>query len=79
MENEITVKRVWLDATHIYMETKQGDTKSHPLEWFPRLFNASPKQRDNFELSPFGIHWPELDEDLSYEGFYHYSKELVKT
>jgi hypothetical protein len=39
-----------------------------PLWWYPRLFRATPKQRANCELSPFGVHWPDIDEDLSIEG-----------
>jgi hypothetical protein len=39
-----------------------------PLDWYPRLKGASAKQRSNFEIMPMGIHWPELDEDLSIAG-----------
>jgi hypothetical protein len=39
-----------------------------PLWWNPRLMNATPRQRANVELSPFGVHWPDVDEDLSIEG-----------
>jgi hypothetical protein len=39
-----------------------------PLWWYPRLLNATPRQRGNYELSPFGMHWPDIDEDLSIEG-----------
>jgi hypothetical protein len=41
-----------------------------PLVWFPRLLDATPEQREKWELSGagHGIHWPELDEDLSAEG-----------
>lgn len=39
-----------------------------PLWWYPRLLAATPKQRGNIELSPFGVHWPDIDEDLSIEG-----------
>jgi hypothetical protein len=35
-----------------------------PLEWYPRLRDASVSARSNFELMPMGIHWPELDADL---------------
>ncbi|HWV29876.1 MAG TPA: DUF2442 domain-containing protein [Dyadobacter sp.] len=35
---------------------------------------VSQVERERFELSPFGIHWPELDDDLSFEGFFTYSK-----
>lgn len=39
-----------------------------PLWWYPRLLQATPAQRASYELSPFGVHWPEIDEDLSIEG-----------
>ena len=39
-----------------------------PLWWYPRLLSATPAQRAKVELSLFGIHWPEIDEDLSVEG-----------
>jgi hypothetical protein len=39
-----------------------------PLEWYPRLQNASVSARTNFDLMPMGIHWPELDEDLGIAG-----------
>ena len=39
-----------------------------PLWWYPRLLKSSPEQRQRYELSPFGVHWPEIDEDLSIEG-----------
>lgn len=41
-----------------------------PLEWFPRLRNGSREQRQNWRLigKGVGIHWPDLDEDLSLEG-----------
>ncbi|WP_119068964.1 DUF2442 domain-containing protein [Aggregatilinea lenta] len=39
-----------------------------PLNWYPRLANATPEQRAVFELSRGGVHWPDLDEDLSVAG-----------
>ena len=39
-----------------------------PLDWYPRLKAATAKQRANFEIMPMGIHWPDLDEDLSIAG-----------
>jgi hypothetical protein len=39
-----------------------------PLAWFPRLERASAAEREGFEISPFGIHWEALDEDVSVEG-----------
>lgn len=47
-----------------------GRTISVPLAWYPRLRNATPSQRANWTLAGagFGIHWPDLDEDLTTEG-----------
>jgi Protein of unknown function (DUF2442) len=47
-----------------------GRSISMPLLWYPRLANATVYQRNAYELqvSGYGIHWPELDEDLSVEG-----------
>lgn len=39
-----------------------------PLVWFPHLLHATPAQRENYELSRRGLHWDELDEDISVEG-----------
>ena len=50
------------------------------LRWFDRLWNVTPEQREQYELSSWGnsIHWPELDEDLSLEGFYTYNKDEIE-
>ena len=47
-----------------------GRRISVPLAWFPRLLHATPQQRSKWELlgNGQGIHWPEVDEDLSVEG-----------
>lgn len=47
-----------------------GRVISVPLAWYPRLLNASPDQRANWQVAGggYGIHWPEIDEDLSTEG-----------
>lgn len=39
-----------------------------PLAWFPRLLNATPEQRAAYEISPRGLHWDALDEDISIAG-----------
>lgn len=47
-----------------------GRQISVPLEWYPRLAGASADARSNWEIcgGGYGLHWPELDEDLSTEG-----------
>ena len=44
---------------------KDGRVLSVPLDWYPRLALASPPQRENYEISYSGIHWPDVDEDIS--------------
>jgi Protein of unknown function (DUF2442) len=45
-----------------------GRALSVPLWWCPRLLHATPAQRDHFEIGRFGIHWPEIDEDIELAG-----------
>jgi Protein of unknown function (DUF2442) len=49
---------------------RDGRVISVPLAWYPRLLNATPGQRNNWKIAGggYGIHWPEIDEDLSTEG-----------
>lgn len=56
--------------TTIIIDLVDGRTVSAPLVWFPRLSQASKSQRENWQLlgDGEGIHWPELDEDLSVAG-----------
>ena len=51
-------------------ELSDGRTISVPLAWYPRLVHATQAERDNWEVigDGHGIHWPDLDEDLSVEG-----------
>ncbi len=50
-------------------ELSDGRTISVPLAWYPRLLDATPAERDNSQLmgNGAGIHWPDLDEDVSVE------------
>ena len=54
----------------LIVELIDGRTISAPLVWFPRLSEATQKQLDNWELlgDGDGVHWPEIDEDLSVAG-----------
>ncbi len=56
------------DAFVVHLE--DGRSLSVPLEWFPLLRDATPEQRARWELigPGIGIHWPELDEDVSVAG-----------
>lgn len=52
------------------VDLADGRSISVPLAWYPRLLHASSVERDNWEVAGggFGIHWPDIDEDLSVEG-----------
>lgn len=64
------VMDVRFDEASLIVDLMDGRTISAPLAWYPRLLNATREQRANWEKagSGFGIHWPEIDEDLSTEG-----------
>ncbi len=59
-----------MSTTELTVHLKDGRRISAPLNWFPRLLNATPEQRAKFELmgDGEGIHWPDADEDLSVAG-----------
>lgn len=74
------IARVWTTTEEVFIENRLGEVRGMPLAWFPKLSQADPLERDRFELSPFGIHWPGLDEDLSFDGFYNYRpRNQIKT
>lgn len=64
------VSQVRINGRALTVALKDGRVISVPLIWYPRLFHASPSQRKNWRISGggYGIHWPEIDEDLSTEG-----------
>ena len=53
------------DSTHLSVTLVDGRILRAPLWWYPRLSGASPAQRDQIELMPMGMHWPDIDEDVS--------------
>ena len=54
--------------TSLVVELADGRAIATPLAWYPRLAEASDAARRNYELGPLGIHWPDIDEDLSVAG-----------
>lgn len=64
------VSEVQFSDDSLSVGLRDGRVISVPLAWYPRLLHATSKQRQNWKISGggYGIHWPELDEDLSTEG-----------
>ncbi len=59
---------VRFDDAQMWVDLEDGRTLGIPLVWFPRLLHGTPEQRQAFFLSPDGLHWDELDEDISIAG-----------
>ena len=71
------VKKLWFTDERIYIETDEGRTLWQSILYYDRLKNATDKQRMDYELNAFGIHWEEIDEDVSYESFEYDDPEPV--
>ena len=61
---------VWFDEDTLHVDLLDGRSIAVPLEWFPKLSDATPEQRADWRLigNGVGIHWEALDEDLSVAG-----------
>ncbi len=68
--SEFSASKVWFDDNNLWVALKDGRQVSAPLAFFPRLYRATSAQREKFEISGggTGIHWDELDEDVSVPG-----------
>lgn len=64
------VKAVIIDDDRISVELMDGREISVPLVWYPRLADATKEQRSHWTIAGggYGIHWPDIDEDLSTDG-----------
>lgn len=67
------IVKVWMDDNRIFASTHDGLTASYRFSDWERLRNATRSQREDFTLTYYGIHWPQLDEDLSFEGMFSHA------
>lgn len=65
-----TIVSVWTTETEIWVERADGSRGCERFADYPRLRDASQQERNAYEVTPYGLHWEALDEDLSYEGFF---------
>lgn len=61
--------KVWIDNERIWLKWADGLCVSELFDRYPRLREATPQQRADYQLTPWGIRWEAIDEDLSYQGF----------
>lgn len=71
------VVKIRLTDSEIWIQTKDGKTASEMFVDYPRLKYATQEQRNNYTTDDFGIHWEELNEDLSFEGFFQKKNESL--
>jgi hypothetical protein len=64
----ISATAVRFDEHTMWVDLTDGRTLGVPLAWFPRLLRATPAERQRVELSRVGLHWEEIDEDISIAG-----------
>ncbi|OYW48282.1 MAG: hypothetical protein B7Z31_15195 [Rhodobacterales bacterium 12-65-15] len=61
----ISASSVSFDEATMWVALEDGRTLGVPLAWFPRLLTATPEARARVDITPFGLHWDALDEDIS--------------
>ena len=73
----VQVEKIWITESAIWIRTVDGKEACERFSDYPRLKEATPEQLQNYTSDAFGISWPELDEDLSFDGFLEKKNESV--
>jgi hypothetical protein len=73
----LKIVRVWFESDKIFIELNDQRVIGTPICWYKNLSKGTIEQQKNFEIRETYIHWPELDEDLSAEGFLRFEPSLV--
>jgi hypothetical protein len=79
METEMQIKKLWFDNDKIFVETDKGEQLWQSLLWYRRLLRTGEQQRNNYRFSYSGIHWADIDEDISFASFYYPDREPTNT
>lgn len=74
---DISAKAVRFDGNSMWVDLSDGRTIGVPYAWFPRLLNASKKEREAVEIGRFGLHWDAIDEDVSIAGLLAGRRDLT--
>ena len=65
---DVSAVRVSFDDQRMWVDCTDGRTLGVPIAFFPRLLKATPEQRARVAFGPHGLHWQEIDEDISVAG-----------
>ena len=71
----IKIEKIWLTDDAVWIRTADGREACEYFADYPRLKYATPEQRANYKTDAFGINWPDIDEDLSFDGFFQQKKK----
>lgn len=71
----IKIEKIWLTDDAVWIRTADGREACEYFADYPRLKYATPEQRSNYKTDAFGINWPDIDEDLSFDGFFQQKKK----
>lgn len=66
----MTINKIWLTDDAVHIRTTDGREAKELFNDYARLRNASRPELEDFTANAFGIHWNQLNEDLSFEGFF---------
>ena len=64
------IEKIWLTDDAVWIRTTSGEEACEKFSDYPRLRYATKEQRANYEADEYGLHWEDIDEDLSFEGFF---------
>ena len=64
------IEKIWLTEDAVWIRTASGKEACEKFNDYPRLRYATKEQRANYEADEYGLHWEDIDEDLSFEGFF---------
>ena len=65
----MNIQKIRFDESYIYAVDVNGKEYKQSLLWYSRLKDATQEEREDYEISPIGIHWRNIDEDISFESF----------
>lgn len=74
----ISATAVRFDEHMMWVDLTDGRTLGVPLAWFPRLLQAGPDARRRVEISRLGLHWEDLNEDISIAGLLAGRRDMTK-
>ena len=78
MNSSVRATGVRFDQDSMWVDLSDGRILAVPLAWFPRLLHATAEQRERFRIGSRGLHWEELDEDISIAGLLDGNGDLTQ-